>query len=465
MLAKRMTLMACSVLLAGAGSCLAATIEYPERLQDEGKLNLYIRALQIDTEIYNDLVEDQFGGFPDGSKLGGTGIGAIVDYSSGYWGGFVGFDASLYGVAKIDSRQNSRDIFDDTSGSNKGFAKLGQGYLKFRHGGTGWVADMQVGRGRFDAGTLATLDTRIAPGSYQGARARLSFTELGVGPLPGELDFDVAYVNRSSPRDREDFERLMSNTGETIDGLYTYGFNYDLKAVEFSYRHGVAKDFNENRRYELTLQAPVGENGGVILNTQYYDFKRAGDIWRRDWLEGEAAYDDKASWLNVNLGILMNRLRLGLSYSETDAKLSNGLLGYAFYDHGDNVDGLMDAWTEAGNDFNNDGEKTWQVGAEYDFSGLSLFDVPLDGVKAMIIHKRGKFDADNPFTGVSTDITERQTEYRLYYRFDEKDYAGLSVGIIYTDYRIDQDFVSLVSAQPENVVTGKELRTYIDYAF
>jgi hypothetical protein len=37
--------------------------------------------------------------------------------------------------------------------------------------------------------------------------------------------------------------------------------------------------------------------------------------------------------------------------------------------------------------------------------------------------------------------------------------------LIYINYRIDQDFVALVSAQPDNVVSGSEARVYLDYAF
>lgn len=465
MFSKKASLFICSALLVGAGNSQAATISHPDRFQHEGKLNLYLRALWIDTQINNDLIEDNFGGFPFGNELGGTGVGAILDYNSSYWGGVAGFDASLYGVAKLDTRENSRNMFDDTDGSNKGFAKLGQGYFKFRHLGDNWNADLQVGRGRFDAGTLSTLDTRLAPGTYQGARTHLNFTDVGIGPLPGELGFEAAYINRSSPRDREQFEHLLSNSGEEIDSLYTYGVTYDLKAIELSYARGVAEDFNENSRYGLVLQAPIGESGGVILDTQYYSFEKAGDIWERDWMAGDAAYDQDASWLNVNLGVLMSRLRIGLSYSKTEAELSNGKLGYAFFDHGENVDGRMDAWTRSGNDFNNDGEKTWQVGAEYDLGGLSLFGMPLQGFNTMVIYKQGEFDASNPFTSASETVTERQSEYRLYYRFDEKDYSGLSLGVIYTDYRIDSDFVALISAQPNNVVNGSEIRTYIDYAF
>src|SRR3546814_7445588 len=118
----------------------------------------------------------------------------------------------------------------------------------------------------------------------------------------------------------------------------------------------------------------------------------------------------------------------------------------------------MDAWTRSGNDFNNHGERTWQVGAEYDLGGVSLLGASLDGFKVMALYKQGNFDAVNPFSGQKTDVWERQNEYRVYYRFDEKEYAGLSVGLIYIDYRIDHDFVALVYAQPNNVDSGSEDR-------
>lgn len=51
------------------------------------------------------------------------------------------------------------------------------------------------------------------------------------------------------------------------------------------------------------------------------------------------------------------------------------------------------------------------------------------------------------------------------YRFNEPNYQGLSAGLIFTRYWINEDFVALVSAQPNNVVNGKEVRVYLDYSF
>ncbi|MGM3390142.1 OprD family porin [Stutzerimonas stutzeri] len=424
-----------------------------------------MRAVHIDTRIENGLVEDRFGGFPFGDRLGGTALGLVADYNSGYWRDSIGFDASFYGVAKLDARQENRDLFDDTSGESEGFAKLGQANLKLRHSGEHWSALLQTGRGRFDAGTVVTLDTRAVPGSLQGVRGQVQVEGLDIGQLPGVLNVDGAYINRVSPRDREDFERIRSIGGYEVDDIHTFSIGYDAKLFALKFAQGVANDFNRNTGYSLTLRAPLGERSGAIFETQYYDFRRDGDIWDRDWLSGDAAYDEKANWLNLNLGLKLDHWSFGLSYSKTRAELSNGKLGYAFFDHGENVDGLMDAWTRSGNDFNNDGETTWQLAGKYEFDGRSLAGIPLDGFNVMALFKRGRFDADDPFSGMSIDVTESQAEYRLNYRFEEQDYQGLSVGLIYTRYWINQDFVALVSAQPNNVVNGKEVRMYIDYAF
>jgi hypothetical protein len=443
----------------------ASAIHDYDRTNNSGKFNLYLRAVHIDTRIENGLIEDNFGGFPFGDRLGGTALGLVADYNSGYWRDSIGFDASFYGVAKVDARPEDRDLFDDTSGTHKGFAKLGQANLKLRRGGEKWNAILQIGRGRFDAGTVSTLDTRAVPGSLQGARAQLAVEGLDIGPLPGVLNIEGAYLNRVSPRDREDFEKILSNSGEQIDDIKTFGIAYDAKLFALRYARGVANDFNKNTSYGLTLRAPIGQRGGAIFESLYYDMRSDGDVWQRDRAVGDAGFDDKANWLNLNLGLQVDSWSLGLSYSKTKAELTNGQLGYAFFDHGDNVDGRMDAWTRSGYDFNNDGEETWQVAGKYDFKNASLGGVSLDGFNVMALFKRGEFDATNPFTGTSTGIQESQAEYRLNYRFEEKDYQGLSVGVIYTRYWINEDFVALVSAQPNNVVNGKELRLYMDYAF
>ncbi|AFT71355.1 hypothetical protein B5T_03088 [Alloalcanivorax dieselolei B5] len=444
---------------------LAVSINDYDRTGNEGEFNVYMRAVHIDTRIENDLMDDLFGGIPIGDRLGGTALGVVADYKSGYWLDSIGFDASVYGVAKLDARPEDRDLFDDTSGDNEGFGKLGQANLKFLHGGNNWVGAFQVGRGRFDAGTVVTKDTRAVPSSYQGARGQMRIEGLDIGPLPGVLSFDAAYINRTSPRDRKDFEKILSESGEEIKDIRTFGVEYDARLFALKFARGVAEDFNQNTSYGLTLRAPIGESGGAIFETQYYDFRREGAAWDRDWEAGDAAYDDKASWLNLNLGLEIGRWGLGLSYSKADAELSNGMLGYAYFDHGQNASGLMDAWTRSGNDFNNDGEKAWQIGGQYKFDGYSIAGMPLDGFNAMVLFKRGKFDATNPLSGVNAEVQESQLEYRLNYRFDEPDHEGLAVGLLYTRYWIDEDFVALVSAQPDNVLNGEEVRVYIDYAF
>lgn len=446
-------------------STMAANISSVDRFKDQGRLNVYLRSVTIDTRVQNKLLKGLFGEIPGGDRYGGTAVGSIVDYNSKYLGGIIGFDGSLYGVAPIDSRNDSQELLDDRHGHNEGFFKLGQGYLKLRYEQETWDADMQIGRGRLDAGTLETLDTRVVPETYRGARSHLNFRELGIGPLPGVLSLEAAVIDQASPRDRGEFMHIKSESGETIDSVRTYAISYDLKAVGFSFARGVAENYNQNDRYKFIVRIPLGEDLGAVIDSQFYRFKKAGAVWDKDRAAGDAAYDDHATWANINLGFKADRLRFGISFSKTNANLSGGRLGFAYFDHGNNVSGAADVWTRSGNDFNNDDEKTWQIAAEYDLSGLQLFGVSLDGFKAATLFKRGTFDATNPLNGRTSNVTERQNEYRFYYRFDDEHNSGLSVGLVYTDYRISEDFVSLISAQASNVTTGQELRTYIDYAF
>lgn len=456
-----------SVLICAAAchDARAANISAVNRFKDEDRLNVYLRAVHIDTQAKNNLIENRLGGLPAGGHFGGTAVGAIVDYNSKYYADVIGFDASLYGVAPIESQDSSQELLDDRHGHNEGFFKVGQSYLKVRHLDETWSADMQLGRGRFDAGTIESLDTRVVPETYQGARSHLTFTDVGIGPLPGKLVLESAFIDQASPRDRGEFIHLRSEGKAPIDNVYTYGINYNLKALEFGYVRGVAKDYNENTGYTFIARMPLGKQYAAILDVSHYRFKRAGAVWDQDWRSGHAAYDDHASWTNLNVGFRAGKLLAGISYAKANAKLSNGKLGYAYFYHGADVSGASNVWTRSGNDFNNDGEHAWQLAAEYDLAGLSLFGVPLEGFKAAALFKRGTFDAQNPFDQRVANVKERQNEYRLYYRFDEEHRSGLSVGIIYTDYHINEDFVAVISAQPDNVLTGKELRTYIDYAF
>lgn len=447
------------------GARIGENMNTANRTTNDGQLNLYLRAVYIDTEIENELIEENFGGFSFGNELGGTAIGAVLDYDSPYWSDAIGVRASLYGVGKVHSETSSRDLFDDSDGRNEGFAKIGQAHVKLRHRTDDWHVGLDAGLGRFDAGTIVTKDTRAVPGSYRGSKLYLGKSGLDVGPLAGELSLDAAFIDRASPRDRRRTEHFRSLSGEVIDNVRTVGLTYDLQAVVLSYATGISKDYNRNTKYGLELKAPLGENSGVLLDAQYYDFRENGDLWTQDLAQGLAGYKSSANWTNINLGLLLDNWRFGASWTKAEAELDNGQLGHAYFDHADNADGRLDVWTRAGNDFNNDGEEAWQLAVEYSFSNHRLFDIPLDGLQMLATYKRGSFDATNPLTSETGDITERQYEYRIYYRFDEPNYTGLSVGLIYTDYDINEDFVALVSTQPENVVTGKETRVYLDYAF
>ncbi len=464
----------------------AAEISSPDRFEkNKNMFNAYLRYCWFDTQVENEAVEALLGELPTGNKLGAMAIGGLFDFNSKYYGGFIGVDASIYAVGKLDSKKESRGILkEESDGNNVSFAKIGQLYIKMKHEAQNWSVDTQIGRGRFDAASISTLDTRVAPSSYQGMRAHFNVKNFSVWKFPGNFTLEGAYINRTSYYDTDKFEYLYSESGQTIDSVVTYGAILDLKAVELVLAQGIAKDFNINTSLGLTLKAPLGDNGGIMLDTKLFKYKANGKIWETDLVAGDAAYDDEAKLYNVNLGASykssFGKFRFGLSYTKCDAELSTftsfgtPMLGYAYLDHAENMASRREAWTISGNDFNNEGEQAWQIAVEYRLPsslGKNITPFPLDDITFMFIYKEGFFDALNPLPLLSggipimTDIKERQAEYRAYYRFDEEKYSGVSIGMAFIDYRINEDFVALVSAQPNNVMTGREFRLYIDYAF
>jgi hypothetical protein len=464
-------------LLLASGSLLAAPVSDIERFQqDDGALNLYLRSVQIDVNSRNDLVENTFGGFPDGNKLGAHAIGAILDYNSPYLMNTIGFDASYYAVGKIDSEDNSMGLLQDDE-ERKGFSKLGQAYAKAKLQYGGVTVHGQIGRGRFESATVKTRDTRVAPDSYSGARAEFDVDSFTMFGFDSKFEFDAVRITGASLRDEKQFSSLESLSGEKINHVTSLGMALDAKLLKIKLGYGVAQNFNENKIFDITLRAPLPGESGMLVNYQYHKSEANGDVWEKDLLAGKSPFEKESNFRNLNVGYKNGAFRAGVSLAKTSADsgqvtpFGTKAVGHSYFDHGRNVIGSNDPWTITGNDFNNDGELTKQIAVEFDMNKTNITSNPLDGITFLVIHKVGEFDATNPIpmlTGgvpVSERVVEKQTEYRAYYRFDEKDYSGVTAGLSYTDYEINKDFVSLVSKQPSNVVSGNELRVYIDYAF
>ena len=411
-----------------------------------------------------------------GGRYGGQALGLLLDYNSPYLADIIGFDASYYAVGNINSRENSMDLLQD-DGSHHSFAKLGQAYIKARYQNDGLSLFGQFGRARFESSTINSTDTRVAPDTYFGGRGEISYTGFSTFGLESKLDFNAVRITKSSLRDVEKFESIHSESGQKIDNVTSISATYDMKALKLNYGLGIAKDFNKNQVVDVSLKLPLPNESGFIVNYQHHKLSANGDIWKQDYLQGQSAYKDEATLRNLNFGYVHAPFRVGLSFTKAKApsgrktRFGTDVLGYAYEKKKKNVNGNNDPWTYSGNDFNNDGEFTKQLAFEYDIGKTDIQNDFLRGIKFSVIHKVGTFNATDPTpmlvgsAPVERKVKEKQTEYRVFYRFDEKDYAGLSTGLAFTKYKINHDFVPLISAQSNNVLSGQELRLYIDYAF
>ena len=449
----------------------AARISDVDRFQhNDGSLNLYLRGTYINTEIENKKVEGMLGDIPGGKVQGASAISAILDYNSPYYSKIIGLDASIYAVGKLNSEDSNRSILNE---SNEGFGKLGQASFKAKHSTDNSDLYLQIGRGRFDGGVISTRDTRAVPDSYEGSKLTFNSKNIFFPKIGDNLKTSYTYISKASLRNEKDFSSIRTVTGSEIDSVQSLSIEYDAKLASIRYSYGLSKDYLSRNETELNLRIPLSDDykDGFLINAQLHKVKNEGSLWDTSLsavnpLKPIDAFDDTSELINVNTGFQIGNLRAGVSVTDVKAKLTNGKLGYAFIDNAENVIGSRSMWTISGNDFNNDGETTYQIAAEYNIPGFRVSDFFLSGINIRAILKKGTFDASNPFTGGITEkVTEDQKEFRLYYRFDQKDYSGLSVGLSYSDYNIDKEFVALVSAQPEAVVSAEEMRIYMDYAF
>lgn len=449
----------------------AARISDIDRFQhNDGRLNLYLRGMYINTEIKNDAIEKIFGEIPGGHVQGASAVAAILDYNSPYLSNYIGIDSSLYAVGKLTSEDSNRQILDD---DNSSYAKIGQLFVKAKYHTKNTNTYFQIGRGRFEGGTIGTRDTRGAPDTYEGARISFDTKNLLLNKPSDELKVSYTYISKASLLNEESFNELESLTGNKINSSQSFSIEYDAKIASLRYGHGYSEDYINRNEAEITFRIPLSDDykNGIMINAQIHKAEAESGIWDTSLdpsnpFKTTDAFDKSSKLININTGIQIEGLRIGLSFTKVDAKLTNGKLGYAFLDNAENVIGSRSMWTISGSDFNNDGEETFQLAAEYNVPGFKISDYHLSGLSLRAVIKKGSFDADNPLTGGQKEsVNENQQEYRIYYRFDKKDYSGLSVGLSYAKYDIDKDFVALVSAQPEAVVSSEEMRVYMDYAF
>jgi hypothetical protein len=287
------------------------------------------------------------------------GQGVSLDYKSGYFADFIGFDATYYGAIKLGASDyfNTRGVlYNNGSGNNKhnadGYSKVGQRYVKLKYS----LADVNFdARGGWQMlrnyGVIST-STRLSPTTYLGWSGGINYDGFTVRG---------AYVTSSMDRNSPDKKSLQTNDGKDIDHLVTGDIGYKNDIVSAQYAYGESDNYLRRNILLLNLKPVSHLNIGTqIYGTKALDDYKSMAASRRDFDDDAWHYAIDAKWQEQNWST-----KLGLAYTKADKENAVG-----FYPRhmSKNSRGTFTSMTFAGEDYMRDGEKVLSLLTDYKLS-------------------------------------------------------------------------------------------------
>ncbi|WP_286914493.1 OprD family porin [Pseudomonas sp. UBA6315] len=235
--------------------------------------------------------------------------GTILNYSSGFTQGTVGFAVETAGYNAIALEQgraavagpNNRTLTHSDGDPVGQWSKMGLANLKARVSNT----TLTVGRQSVDTPMIAYIGNRALPSSFQGAF--LHSAEFD------NLSFDVGTFDRVSPRSEQSLSKFRSEYGATgveTDRASTAGVNYQpLKSLTTSLYASKVDDFWN--QYYFGANHVLGDSAALSLTTglNYYKTVDAGsqkmgkidnDTYSLSLGLTHQAHTLTASWQQVN---------------------------------------------------------------------------------------------------------------------------------------------------------------------
>lgn len=292
--------------------------------------------------------------------------GTILDYTSGFTQGTIGFavEAALYNEVALEQGRgriaggSNRTLADHDGDAVDQWSKLGLGNLKARYSNTVLTA----GRQTLNTPMVASIGNRALPSSFEGIA--LHSAEFD------NLTFDAGTFDRVSPRTEQSLTKFVSEYGDrsvSADHVNTFGAVYKpFQSLEASLYATQAKDLWD--QYYLGLSHELGDAETLALTSSlnYYKTK-----------------DEGAS----KLGSIDNNT-YSLSFTGTHGAHSLTLAwqqvdGNEYFDYLHETNGIFLA-NSLLSDFNGPNEKSFQIAYGLD---MSKYGVP--GLKFSVYSARG----------------------------------------------------------------------------
>ncbi|MEB0040391.1 MULTISPECIES: OprD family porin [unclassified Pseudomonas] len=321
--------------------------------------------------------------------------GTIIDYSSGFTQGVVGFatEAAIYnevalerGHARIAGGGN-RTLTDSSGDAVDQWSKMGLGNIKARVSNT----IVTAGRQSVNTPVIAFIGNRALPSSFQGFAVQSD--ELS------NLSFQAGSFDRVSPRTEESLTKFRSEYADrsiTSDRLSMAGVDWKpSKALTASFYASDLEDFW--KQYYVGVNHDLGDPSVLALSTgfNYYKTKDSGQ-------SKLGAIDNDTYSLSFTLAHQAHSLTLAYQQVAGDT--------YFDYAHETNAIFLANSLLS---DFNGPNEKSIQIGY-----GLNMAEYGVPGLKFSIYSAHGFGIDGTHYTGTAySDVKAMNGEHHQEYGF------------------------------------------------
>lgn len=306
--------------------------------------------INVATRNYWKYLKAEEGGPKTVSSAWGQGL--VIDYKSGYFADFIGFDATYYGVIKMgasDQDYYTRGLLYNNNGEADSFNKLGERLVKLKlefdpvqfYVKGGWQLLRNVG--------VFTTSHRLASNNYLGWYGNMKADRISV---------EAAYITDSMNRDSPDKVAFTTRDGGYVNNVITGQVEYKDADFSATYFYGEANDYRRRHGFEGTYK-PMSE---LLLRTQIYGTQAINadeqmSSGRRDFDRNAWHYAVDAKWQADVWSV-----KFGVAY--TRAEKEDGIGYYPRHLVG-NSRGRFNAMTAAGVDYTRDGETAFALIADY----------------------------------------------------------------------------------------------------
>lgn len=348
--------------------------------------------------------------------------GTIVDYTSGFTQGTVGFSTqvAVYNAMALDRNvkdiagPNNRTLTHSNGDAIDQWSKLGLANLSARISNT----TLTVGRQNFSSPSIDVIGNRALPSSFQGLA--LHSKEFN------NLSFDAGSFDRVSPRTEQSISKLRSEYGALgveTDRASVAGLNYQpFKSLKTTLFATHVEDFWNQYYFGATHE--WGDNAVLGVNTDLNYYKTL-DTGKKAL--GEINNDA----YSLALGLTHQAHTVSLSYQQ--------IIGDEYFDYLHETNGIHLA-NSLFSDFNGPNEKSLQLAYSIN---MAQYGIP--GLKFNAYHARGWGIDGTDYKGTAYNVRnmdgETHSEYSVgtSYAVQSGPLKATSIRATYTTHRASKN--------------------------